>query len=171
MPSMPASECQCSSNWAFSWNLNSHFLCMVSWWDGCWGCSCSAVVDLSGTASSVLFVGSVRPVYCVATVWVSFKFVSVSQDSCVCCHSASSVCVSPFQQRPSHWAVQQVQVVSRKREQLCVHILNCHKNPALKYFNIATAQRPREAMQIFIWINDICSRDTGLCSRWKCVEY
>ena len=38
-------------------------------------------------------------------------------------------------------------------------------------FDIATAQRPREAMQVFIWINKICSCDTGLCSRRKCVEY
>ena len=46
--------------------------------------------------------------------------------------------------------------------------------PALRHnrdFNIATALRPREVMQVFIRINEICSRDTGLCSRRKCVGY
>ena len=61
-----------------------------------------------------------------------------------------------------------------KREQLRVRILNNHENPALRhnrYFNIATAQRPHEAMHVFIRVNEICSRDTGLCSRWISVEY
>ena len=38
----------------------------------------------------------------------------------------------------------------KKLEQLRVHILKSHENPALRHnrdFNIATAQRPREAMQ------------------------
>ena len=88
---------------------------MVSLWEGCWGCSCSAIVDASAAARSVLFVGSVQPMYGVAAVWVSFKFGFVFPGSCVCCQSASSVCVSPRHQWPSHWAVQQVQVVSREK--------------------------------------------------------
>ena len=113
-PSMSASECQCWSDWAFSWNLVSSISC--AWCrhetaaeDAAHG---SAIVDASGAASSVLFVGSVRPVYCVAAVWVNFKFVFVFPDSCVSCQSASSVCVSLHQQWPSHWALQQMQVVS-----------------------------------------------------------
>ena len=65
-------------------------------------------------------------------------------------------------------------VGKKKREKLRVHVLNSHKIPALRHnrdFNIATAQRPREAMQVFIRINKICSRDTGLCSRRKSVGY
>ena len=51
-------------------------------------------------------------------------------DSCVCCQSAKSVCIT---QRPSHWAVRQVQVVSQKKnakkhEQLCVHRFIVHPN-------------------------------------------
>ena len=41
----------------------------------------------------------------------------------------------------------------KKPEELCVHILNSHENPALRHdrdFNIATAQRQREAMQVSI---------------------
>ena len=113
------------------------------------------------------------------TTLVSFKFVFVFPDSCFCCQSASSVCVSPRQQWRSHWAlwaVQQVQAFSRKKrsKQPRAHILNSHDNPALRHnrdFNIATAQRPRDAMQVFIQIHEICSCDTGLCSLWKCVEY
>ena len=148
---------------------------MVSSWDGCWGCSCFLIVDASAAAHSVLHVGSVRPVYCVAAVWVSCKFVFVFPDSCVCCQSAISVCVSQHQQWPSHRAVQQVQVVSwKKREQQHVHILNSHENPALRHnkdFNTATAQGPCEAMQVFIRINEICSSDTRLCSSRIYVEF
>ena len=86
----------------------------------CWGCSCFAIVDASAAGHSVLFVSSVRPVYSVAAVWVSFKFVFVFQDSCVCCQSASSVCVCLHQQWPGHWEVQQVQVVSQKNANSCV---------------------------------------------------
>ena len=64
-------------------------------------------------ARCVLFVRSVLRVYGVAAVWVSFTSMFVFPDSCVYCQSASSVCVSPRQQWPSHCAVQQVQVVSR----------------------------------------------------------
>ena len=42
---------------------------------------------------------------------------------------------------------------TKKRKQLCVHILNSHNNPALRYnryFNIATAQRQREATFVLI---------------------
>ena len=45
-------------------------------------------------------------VYIVAAIRVSFKFLFVFQGLCVCCQSASSVCVSLSQQWPSHWAVQ-----------------------------------------------------------------
>ena len=41
--------------------------------------------------------------------------------------------------------------VAKKREQLRVHKLNSHENPALRHnrdFNITTAQRQHEAMQI-----------------------
>ena len=53
--------------------------------------------------------------------------------------------------------------------QLCVHILNRHKNPALRhktYFNITTApsQRLHEGMDVPIQINEICCSGTGLCS-------
>ena len=47
---------------------------MVSSWDGCWECSCFAIVDASAAASSVLFAGSLQPVNCVAAVWVGFNF-------------------------------------------------------------------------------------------------
>ena len=80
-PSMSASKCQCCSDWAVSWNLVGSISCTwMSSWDSCWGCSCSAIVDASGAASSVLFVGSARAVYCVAAVWVSFKFVFLFPD-------------------------------------------------------------------------------------------
>ena len=134
-------------------------------WDCCWGCSCSAIVDASGAASSVLFVGSILPVCCVAAVWVSFKFVFVFQDSCVCYQWESSVWVSLCQHCHCHWAVQQVQVV--RPEQQCVHMLNSHEIPALRQnrdFNIAIAKRQCEAMQISIHITEICSCDTHLCS-------
>ena len=152
---------------------------MVSSWDGCWGCSCSAIID-AGAAHSVLFVGSVKPLYCVAAVWVSFKFVFVFSDLCICCQSASSVCVSLCRQWPSHCAVQQMQVVSRlkkARKAVCLYIEQPWEScsgPALRHkrdFNIATAHRQLEAMQVFIQFNKICSCDTGLCSRWKWVEY
>ena len=41
----------------------------------------------------------------------------------------------------------------KRSEQLCVHILNSHENPALRHnrdFNISTAQRQHEAMQVSI---------------------
>ena len=45
-PWMSALECQCCSGWAVSWNLVVTFLVhMVSSWDSCWGCSCSAIID------------------------------------------------------------------------------------------------------------------------------
>ena len=53
----------------------------------------SAMVDTSSAACTVLFVGSVWPVYGAAAAWVSFKFVFVFQDSGICCQSASSVCI------------------------------------------------------------------------------
>ena len=62
----------------------------------------------------------------------------------------------------------------KKTEQLCVDILNSHKNPALRHnrdFNIATAQRQPEAMQTSIWITEICSSDTRSCSSRIYVEY
>ena len=41
-----------------------------------WGGIFSAIVDASAAAAhNVLFVGSVQPVYGVAAVWISFKFV------------------------------------------------------------------------------------------------
>ena len=100
---------------------------MVSSWDCCWRCSCSAIVD-AGATRSVLFVGGVLRV---AAVWVSFKSVLVFPDSY--CQSASSVSVSQRQQWPSNCAVQWLQVVSRlkKRERLCVDILKSHKIPAV----------------------------------------
>ena len=52
----------------------------VSSWDCCWECSCSAIVDASGAAHSVLFASSVRPVYGVAAVWVSLKLANL----CLC---------------------------------------------------------------------------------------
>ena len=108
-PPMSASEWQyCSDCQSQLLSPRQHFLCMVSSWVCCWGCSCSqcsAIIDSSVAAQSVLFVGSVWPVYGVAAVWVSFKFVFVFQDLCIGCQSASSVCVSPCQQWPSHLAV------------------------------------------------------------------
>ena len=109
-----------------------------------------SIVYSSDTASSVLFVHSIWPVYGVAAVWVSFIFMFVFQDSCACCQSASSVCISQRQQWPSRWAVL-TQLLSW--EKLCVHILKSHNNPALRYnryFNIATAQRQREATFVLI---------------------
>ena len=62
-------------------------------------------------------------------------------------------------------------VLKRTQKAVCWYIEQPRDSciaPALRHnkdFNIATAQRPREAMQVFIQINKICSHDTGLCSR------
>ena len=83
-PSMSASECQCCSDRAVSWNLlgsiSSAYGVVMRLLLG------SAIVD-TGVARSVLFVGSVLVVYGVAAVWVSFKSqaVFVFPDSCVYC--------------------------------------------------------------------------------------
>ena len=94
------------------------------------------LADTTSAASHVLF----EDVYC-----------SVLQLS----ESVSNLCCKFIlrQQDSTHCAIQQMQVLSaeRKCEQMCVHILN--ENPALRHnrdFNIATAQKPSEAMQVFI---------------------
>ena len=79
---------------------------------------------------------------------------------CLCFRTCASAVSQQVQSASVHVnSDQQVQVVShkKKRKQLRVHILNSHKNPALRHnrdFNIVTAQRPREAMQVFIRINE-----------------
>ena len=65
---------------------------------------------------------------------------------------------------------------------LCVHYYSSYieqpedscSAPALRHkrdFNIATAQRKCEAMQVFNQINMTRSSDTGLCFRRKCIEH
>ena len=135
----------------------------------------------SGAASSVLFVGSVWPVYCVATSE------SVS-NLCLCFQTrvsavshqgrASAVIqqlqsVSPVPQSLSSPAGASCQSVKINRTG-SLFILNSHKIPVLRHnrnFNIATAQSPREAIQVFIKITEICSSDTHLCSSRIYVEY
>ena len=130
--SMSASECPCCSDWAVSWNLVGSISCALVWaWDNCWGCSCSAIVDIRGSQQCTV---CRQCTACVLCAWCGcclsqFKFVFVFPDSCVCCRSASYVCVSQRQQWPSHWAVQRSKLsVAKKREQLRVHILNSHEN-------------------------------------------
>ena len=102
---------------------------------------------------------------------------------CVCVSGlVHLLSVSKFSQRQSASTITKSQSSpagassqsQKKREQLRVHILNSHENPALRHnrdFNIATAQRRREATQVFIQINEICSHDTRLCSRRIYVEF
>ena len=64
---------------------------MVSWWMAAEDAAvedAAAIVDASAAASRVLIVDSEQPVYGVAAVWVSCKFVFVFPDLCVCCQSA-----------------------------------------------------------------------------------
>ena len=66
------------------------------------------------------------------------------------------------------------EAVAASSDCCCVHILNSLENPALRHsrdFNIATAHRPCEAIQVSIRITTICSRDTRSCSRRIYVEY
>ena len=96
------------------------------------------LVDTTGAASRLLFVGSVQRVYFVADIFSRLKKTRTAVCSCT--------------------------------EQL----RSPNENPALRhnrYFNIATAHRPHEAMHVPIRINEICSSDTGLCSRRISVEY
>ena len=142
---------------------------MVSSWDGCWGCSCSAIVD-SGATQSVLFVGGVLLLYWVAYVWVSFKSVFVFPD--LYCQSATSVCVSQSASAVTKSLLSPVgascQSVKKTWKAVCWYLekpQDSCSGPALRHnwdFNIATAQSQQEAMQVFIRINEICSSDTVL---------
>ena len=173
---MSASECQCSSDWAVSWNLVGS-ISSVWVWDGCRGCSCSAIVDIRGSQQCTVYRRCTTCALCgrclsqfQICVCVSglLRLLSVSTGKFSPRQPASTVTKSLSSPAGASCQSQQ------KSEQLRAHILNSHENPALKhnrYFNIATAQRPRETMQVFIRINEICSRDTRLCSRRIYVEF
>ena len=113
--------------------------------------------DASGAACNVLFVGSVRPVYCDCClsqfqicVCVSGLVHGLPVIKFSLCQSASTVTNSL-----SSSAGASCQSVKKNATSSISYI-----GPALRHnrdFNIATAQRPREAMQVFIQINEICS--------------
>ena len=147
---------------------------MVKSWDGCWGCSCSAIVDAPQCTVCRQCTPNVRGGSCLSQfqicVCVSGHVLSVSKFSL--CQSASAVTKSLRSPVGASF-----QSVKKKRKAVCWYIEtpqdSCRAS-ALRHnrdFNIATAQRPREAMQVVIWINEICSRDTGLCSRSKSVGF
>ena len=150
---------------------------MVSSWDGCWGCSCSAIVDAGQAQQCTVCrqcTTNVRGGRCLSQfqicVCVSGLVLSVSKFSL--CQSASAVTKSL--RSPVGASCQSVK---KMRKAMCWYIEEPRDScsaPALRHsrdFNIATAQKQREAMQIFIWINKICSSDTGLCSSRNHVEY
>ena len=121
-----------------------------------------------------------------AAVLPLFLFEGTERTTCVlCCFCLSQfkicVCVSGLLSVSKFSLCQSASMVTKslsspadascqlkkKSGQLCVHILNSHKNPALRHnrnFNITTAQRQYEAIHGSIQINEICSCDQGVCS-------
>ena len=154
---------------------------MVSLWDGCWGCSCSATsyrwhirysqqCTVCRQCTTCVLCGCCLSQFqiCVCVSWLVHLHDLLSASKFNLRQSASAVTKSLCSPAGASF------LSVKKPEQLCVHVLNSHENPALRHnrdFNIATAQRPREAMQVFIRITEICSRDTRLCSRTIDVEY
>ena len=177
-PLMSALECQCCSYWAVSWNLigtiSVAFLAHA--------CLHETAAENAAVLPSLTHLGQptvycLQAVYDLCMVWPLSGSVS-NWPTCVCVSRlVRLLSVSKFNLRQSASTVTKLRISlegascqSKKKrkkncEQLCVHILNSHENPALRHnrdFNIATAQRPSEAMQVSIRINKICSSNTGL---------
>ena len=171
---MSASECQCCSDWAVLGSISCAYgvvmrrllrmqLFCHRWRRGnqqCTVCRWCTTGVRGGRCLSQFQI----------CVCVSGLVLSVSKFSL--CQSASAVTKSL--RSPVGASCQSVK---KTRMAVCWYIEQPRDScsaPALRHnrdFNFATAQRPREAMQVFILINKICSRDTGLCSRRKCVGY
>ena len=132
-----------------------------------WRLTMQLQIDASATASSVLFVGSAQPVYCVAAVWVSFKSVFFFGLLLLLFQSVS-VCVNtdPVTSSPAGASCQS----KKNRTAVCSYTEQPRESctATQQIFNTATAQRPHEAMQVSI---QICSRDTGICCRRISIEY
>ena len=161
-----------------SWNLvGSISWAWVSSSNCCWGCSCSQSAIVDGQAQPALWQCTV------CRQCTTYPLSESVSNLCFCFRTSASAVSQQIQSASVRVNSDQVTEQSSRcrkktRTAVCSYIEQPREScsgPALRHygdFNIATAQRQRKAMQVFIQINlnEICSRDTALCSRWKCTE-